>query len=99
MDGHKTHKALVQMAERLEQASGHNECCSAPSPCWFPACNLCERHTFAKHIINLKMEKETIFSKPRALSRLTTKISPRGSESLLLTVLLLMRGDCKRFCS
>ena len=32
MDSHKTHKAFVQMAKRLERTLGHNECCSAPSP-------------------------------------------------------------------
>ena len=30
MDSHKTHKAFVQMAKRLEQTSGYNECCSEP---------------------------------------------------------------------
>ena len=43
-------KPLVQMAKRLERTSGHNECCSAPSPRLVPTCNVCERHTFAKHI-------------------------------------------------
>ena len=32
MDSHKTHKAFIQMAKRLDRMSGHNECCSAPSP-------------------------------------------------------------------
>ena len=33
MDSHRTHKALVQMAKRLEPKSGHNLCCSAASSC------------------------------------------------------------------
>ena len=32
IDSHKTHKAFVQMAKRLERILGHNECCSVP--CW-----------------------------------------------------------------
>ena len=42
-------KAFIQMAKRIEWTLCHNECCSAPSPCLFPTCDLCERHTFAKH--------------------------------------------------
>ena len=49
MDSHKTHKAFIQVAKRLEGMSGHNECCSAPSLCWVPACVLCERHTIVKY--------------------------------------------------
>ena len=49
MDSHKTHKAFVQMAKWLERTSGHNKCCSAPGPFSALACELCERHTFAKH--------------------------------------------------
>ena len=49
MDSHKIHKVLVQMAKRLDWMLGHNECCSAPSPRSYPACNLCERNTFVKH--------------------------------------------------
>ena len=49
MDSHKNQKAFVQVAKWIEWTSDHNECCSAPSPRSFPACNLCERHTFAKH--------------------------------------------------
>ena len=37
------------MAKWIEWMSGHNECCSAPSPRSFPAYDLCERNTFAKH--------------------------------------------------
>ena len=35
MDTHKNHKAFVQMANRIERTSGHNECCSvlAELPC------------------------------------------------------------------
>ena len=43
MDSHKTHKAFIQMAKRLERTSGHNEYCSAPSLHLVPACDLCER--------------------------------------------------------
>ena len=32
MDLHKNHKAFIQMANRFEQTSSHNECGSAPSP-------------------------------------------------------------------
>ena len=42
-------KVFVQFAKWLEQTSGHNECCSAPSPHSVPACDLCERRTFTKH--------------------------------------------------
>ena len=41
--------SICSVAKWLERTSGHYECCSAPSPCLFPACNLCERHTLAKH--------------------------------------------------
>ena len=37
------------MAKWIEWMSGHNECCSAPSPHSLTACDLCERTTFAKH--------------------------------------------------
>jgi hypothetical protein len=50
MDSQKIHKAFVQMAKQLEQMSGHNECCSAPSPYSVPAWDLCEKRTFAKQI-------------------------------------------------
>ena len=33
MDSQKTHKAFIQMGKWLKGTSGHNECCSAPSPC------------------------------------------------------------------
>ena len=49
MESHKTSKAFVQMAEQIEQTSGHNKCCTAPSPCSVPAFDLCERHTFVEH--------------------------------------------------
>ena len=49
MDSHKNHKALVQIAKRIEWTSGHYECCSLPSPHLFPSCDLCERHAFADH--------------------------------------------------
>ena len=37
LDSHKNHKAFVRMAKRLEQMSGHNECCSVPTSCSIPA--------------------------------------------------------------
>ena len=49
MDSHKTRKAFVQMAMRLDWRLGHNECCSASSPRSVSGSDLCERHTFAKH--------------------------------------------------
>ena len=45
----QTHTKIVQMAKKLERTLGHIECCSAPSLCWVPACDPCERHTFTKH--------------------------------------------------
>ena len=44
MDSHKTHKAFVQMAKRLERTSNHNEFCSEPSTRLVPKWHLCERH-------------------------------------------------------
>ena len=45
----QTHIAFVQVAKQLDRTLGHNECCSAPSPCSVPSCDLCQSHTFTKH--------------------------------------------------
>ena len=43
---HKKEKSLLRWLEWIEWMSGHNECCSGPSPHSFPACDLFERNTF-----------------------------------------------------
>ena len=55
LDSQRTNKAFVQMAKWLEQTSGHNECCSVPSPFLVPALDLCERHTY---FCKLGLEKQ-----------------------------------------
>ena len=42
-------EAFVQMAKWIEWMSGHNDCCSAPSPHSFNDCDLYERNTCVKH--------------------------------------------------
>ena len=51
MDSHKNHNKEKPSFRwpSVEWMSGYNECCSAPCPHSFPACNLCERNTLAKH--------------------------------------------------
>ena len=46
MDSHKNRKSLHSDGQAVRQMSGHNECCSAPSPRLVPAGDICERHTF-----------------------------------------------------